>query len=161
MQLDPSSGFPDVSGAGTVRLELTLQLANGTTEILGVDVPEADLTPADYTQQIAGQDTNVRHLPGAPIRLNFIRAPFAVALEGQVLLNGNPATPGAALTVTVGAQGPIITDSDGRFRTGLLPISATVAVSISFGGDINNFTHHLDFSTPLNRALYAFIPDDN
>lgn len=161
LQLDPSRGFPDMTGAGTITLALTLTLLDGATESLSVDVPEADLILTNRTQQIAGSDAPVAHLPGAPITFDFARDPASVALEGQVFLNGNPATPGAALAVTIGAQAPIAADADGQFRSTPLPLSDTVVVSITDGNDTNNFTHHLDFTTPLNRVLYAFLPDED
>jgi hypothetical protein len=161
LQLDPSRNFPDMIGAGMVTLELTLTLRDGATETLSVNVPEADLILTNRVQQIAGTDTAVAHLPGAPITFDFARDPAPVGLDGQVFLNGNPATPAAALTVTVGAQAPISTDADGRFRSAALPLTDAVVIAISDGTDTNNFTHHLDYSTPLNRVLYAFLPDED
>jgi hypothetical protein len=161
LQLDPSRGFPDMTGAGMVTLELTLTLLDGSTESLGVDVPEAGLILTNRVQQIAGQDTTVAQLAGAPITFDFARDPAPVVLEGQVFLNGNPATPGVALSVTIGAQAPVAADADGQFRSSPLPLSDTVDVSITDGNDTNNFTHHLDYSPPLNRVLYAFLPDED
>ncbi len=159
LQLDPTQDYPDFAGAGTVTLELTLMIA-GAAVVLSTDVPEADLTPTARSQSIAGRDYTVIHLPGAPVTLDHTPDPAPVALEGQVLINANPATPGAGLDVTVGGTGPHATDANGRFRTGPLPLTATVAVSITDGTDTTALTQPLDFTTALNRATFSFEPED-
>lgn len=160
LQLDPTQDYPDFNGAGTVTLQLTLTFADAPDAVLSIAVPEADLIPTARQQAIAGRDYDVIHLPGAPIVLNHAPDPMPVALEGQILINANPATPGAALDVTVGGTGPVTTDATGRFRTGPLPLTATVAVSMTDGADTTNITQPLDFTTALNRAIFSFQPED-
>lgn len=159
MQLDPSRDYPSFPEGSTVTLEVTMTLADGTVETRSADVPAADLAPTARTQELAGQDFRVIDLPGAPVTIDVRRDPSAVMLEGLVLTNGNPASPGAGLDVTVGGTGPFTTDADGRFRTGPLPLTTSVAVSITDGDDTTNSTYNLDFSAALNRATFSFQPE--
>ena len=159
LHLEPSRDMPDLSAATSVNLNLTLTLEDGTEETVTADVAASDLTPTDRTVRIDGRDYLTSHLPGAPVVMNWQADPAAVQLQGQVLLAGNPATPGIGLTVTVGAAPSTTTDTDGFFRTGDLPIAASVPVVISDGTNTVNLTHKTDFTTPLNTALFPFAPD--
>ena len=161
LQLDPTRDFPDVTGAGTITLTLTLTLRDGTTEVRTADVHEADLTPTERPQTIDGQSLTVTHLPGAPVTMDVQRDPAPVQLEALVLIHNNPATPAVGVDVTVGGLGPFATDTDGRFRTTALPLQISVAVSITDGTDTTDHTQALDFTTPLNRATFAFEPVDD
>lgn len=161
LQLDPTRDYPDFSGVGTMTLDLTLTLRDGAVAFLQADVPDVDLIPAARVQPIAGRDYTVFHLPGAPVTMNLARDPAPVMLEALVLVNSDPGAPGVGLNVTVGGTGPFVTDADGRFRTGLLPLTTTVAVRITDGTDTTDHTQPLDFTTALNRATYSFEPEED
>lgn len=156
--LDPTQAFPTFTPSTTVTLSAQLTLRNGSIHTLSAAVPAADLSLMDDTATLAGKTHSLRRLAQVPVNITLTLDPDPVRLDGLVLESGDPNKPMAGVSVTVAGLGPYITDSDGRFRSAALPLSASASVSLTHDGETTTQTQPLDYSAPLNAATYSITP---
>lgn len=149
---------PTVDPADQVRLRVRASIPGRDDLEVEQLTPGADWAIVDRTTATSGGDVDWRGLAAPPVvRIDLTSAPRAVALEGHVFLDHDPATPadGADVTITTPASAvAAVTDGQGFFRLDPLPVAATVTLSIVRGLSSATVFHRPDYRTRTNRAVF-------
>lgn len=153
--IDPAILPPASGDAPALRLAASAPRHASATATLVLTADDVAIERPERT--VLGWPIRAPRIARAPFRQDILLAPDPVALEGIVLLGGDPDTPAAGATVTVldPAGDSVETDPAGRFRIAALPPAARVTLRIVHGADSADHPIRPDPAEPLNRAVFA------
>jgi hypothetical protein len=151
LSLPGTDDLPEPPAIEVLRLQLSVVLADGRSRTVDLALTGADLARVRHDIQLGDRTLTTTGLAGSPFRIDCPFDPRPVALQGVVLADADPNSPVEGATVRTGAL-TTLTDRNGGFRLGPLPLSDRVELSVEHDGTTTDFAHRLDYSQPLNRT---------
>ena len=158
LQLSPERAMPDFSAQTNVTLTATVAIAGKTPFDVTQTVPATDLALADTASSVGGIDVTYRRVVGAPFDFSAQLAPRAVALQGIILRDHDPANPISNVTITTtpaAAGGAVSSDADGIFFIPALPVAETIALDLDEGGTPTSVPFRPDYAKPVNTLTFS------
>jgi hypothetical protein len=153
LQLPPERAMPDFSARADVTLTATIAIQGRAAIDVAQTIPGTSLALTDTTASVAGTSVTYRRISGAPFDFSTQIAPRAVALQGVILRDHDPANPVSDVSVTTtpaASGGAVTSDVDGIFFIPVLPIAEVITLNLDEDGTMTNVPFRPDYARPVN-----------
>jgi hypothetical protein len=153
LQFQPERAMPDFSAQTDVSLIATIAIQGKAPFDVAQTVTSTDLALTETASSVGGTPVTYRRVIGAPFDFSAQVAPRAVALQGIVLRDYDPADPISNVTVTTTPAAPggaVISDADGIFFIPALPVVEAIDLDLDEGGTPTSVPFRPDYARPVN-----------
>lgn len=158
LQFPPERAIPDFSGQTDVTLTATITIQGKAPFDVVQTVSTTDLALTETASSVGGTPVTYRRISGAPFDFSAQVAPPAVALQGIVVRDHDPANPISNVTITTTPAAPggaVTSDADGIFFIPALPVAEAITLDLDEDGTPVSVPFRPDYARPVNTLTLS------